>query len=103
MTWKQVGDFAFYGCTAAAVTFVLCYLALAPWWRSEAGRNIMAVMASMALAFSYFTFAIIQGGVPLGFYPARAVIFMFIFLSISWRVVILLRVQRPRRREKEKQ
>lgn len=100
MSWRQFGDFAFYACTVACVAFVLAYLVLAPWYRTTTGRNIMAVMSSMALAFVYFTLAIHSGGVPWGFYPIRAMLFTFIFLSVAWRVALLLRVQLAARKEK---
>jgi hypothetical protein len=101
LSWKQYGDFAFYACTVATVAFVIAYLVLAPWYRTTTGRNIMAVMGSVALAFVYFTVAIQQGGVPFGFYPIRALLFTFIFLSVGWRVIILVRAQVAARNREE--
>jgi len=93
MSWKDYGDFAFYTTAVVTVAFALLYLVFAPWSRSATGRNIMAVMGSMALGFSYFAWVIYNGGVPAYFYPIRAVIFTFLALSIAWRVWMLLRVQ----------
>lgn len=91
MSWKTAGDIAFYACTIITVLFALLYLIFAPWWKTMTGRNIMAVMGSVALAFGYFTWVIFLGGVPAGFYPMRALIFAFIALAIGWRTVIFAR------------
>lgn len=91
MDWKLTGDIAFYACAISAATFVLLYLFFAPWWKTLAGRNIMAVMGSFAAAFIYFAWVISIGGVPPGFYPVRAVLFAGIATSITWRIWILLK------------
>lgn len=99
MTWQQYGDLAFYACAVVSLVFVVVYMLLAPWWRTTTGRNIMAVMASVALTFCYFAYAIKEGGVPYGFYPIRAMLFTAVFLSIGWRIVILIRAQTGARKE----
>lgn len=91
MGWKAFGDIAFYACAISTATFALLYLFFAPWWRSETGRNIMAVMGSVALAFVYFAWVIALGGVPHAFYPIRALLFCGIASAVSWRVWILVR------------
>lgn len=93
MSWAQYGNWAFYVATAASVAFVLSYAVLAPWWTRPTGRNIMFVMATLAMAMVYFGFVIWQGGVTAGFYPVRAVLFTMLAASISWRVVLLIRAQ----------
>lgn len=93
MNWKTAGDIAFYACTVVTAIFALLYLFFAPWWKTMTGRNIMAVMGSVAVAFGYFTWVIARGGVPTGFYPMRAVIFAAIAVAIGWRVLILIRHQ----------
>lgn len=105
MSWKVYGDWAFYACAGIAVTFVVMYLFGAPWWTTTTGRNIMAVMGSMALALGYFAWVIVAGGVPPGFYPVRAILFTGIALSIGWRVWLLIKnqiLQRNRGRDVEK-
>lgn len=91
MSWKIAGDIAFYGATAAAISFSLLYMLFAPWRSTSTGRNIMAVMGSVALAFGYFSWAIAVGGIPPGFDVMRALLFTFVALSIGWRTVILIR------------
>lgn len=97
--WEAYGNVAFYACATAAVMFVLMYLVITPWWRTEAGRNIMAVMGTLAVAMAYFGWVISQGGVPDGFWPIRAILFTCMFLSIAWRVVMLIRAQLLARKE----
>lgn len=99
MNWDLAGDIAFWVATFATVLFALLYLVFAPWWKTVAGRNIMAVMGSMALAFAYFSWAIALGHVPPGFRPMRALLFMGIALAVSWRIVIFIRHQIIRSRK----
>lgn len=103
MNWDLAGDIAFWAATVATVTFSLLYLVFAPWWKSVAGRNIMAVMGSVALAFGYFSWAIALGHVPPGFWPMRALLFMGIALAVMWRIVIFIRHQIIRSRLAEEE
>lgn len=91
MTWQTYGDVAFYACALVTMAFSLLYLTTAPWWTTSMGRNIMSVMGSVALAFSYFAFAIFSGGIPSGFQQIRAILFTGIALAVGWRIVILVR------------
>jgi zinc transporter ZupT len=91
--WKTLGDVAFYVAAVSAVLFALLYLVFAPWWKTETGRNIMAVMGSLAAAMGYFAWVISRGGVPGGFYPVRALLFLSIAAAILWRVTLLVRTQ----------
>lgn len=91
MNWVTLGNVAFYGTTFVTLLFALIYLVSAPWWKTVTGRNIMAVMGSMAVAFGYFTWVIWIGHVPPGFMPMRAMIFLAIGSSILWRTVIFVR------------
>jgi hypothetical protein len=104
VTWDLLGNIGFYGTTAVTILFSLLYLIFAPWWKTVTGRNIMAVMGSMALAFGYFAWVISIGHVPPGFLPMRAFIFWFIGASIGWRTVIFIRshIIPSLRAEKEK-
>lgn len=99
MNWKLVGDLGFWAATFATVLFSLLYLIFAPWWKSVAGRNIMAVMGSVAVAFGYFSWAIAIGHIPPGFWPMRAGIFVAIALAVTWRIVIFIRHQIIRSRK----
>lgn len=91
LDWVHIGDLAFYITTAITVTFAVLYLLFAPWWKTTTGQNIMAVMGSMALAFSYFSWAINIGGIPEGFHIMRALLFALIGASVGWRTVIFIR------------
>ena len=91
MSWREVGDVGFYAATAVAIAFSLLYLIFAPWWKTETGRNIMAVMGSMAITFGYFAWVISLGHLPAGFMPVRAILFNAVAVSIVWRTVMLIR------------
>jgi drug/metabolite transporter (DMT)-like permease len=91
LNWNVIGNGAFYVATASTVIFAILYLFLAPWWKTPAGRNIMAVMGAMGLAFGYFAWAIAIGGTPPAFVPMRAIIFIAIAASVTWRTVIFIK------------
>jgi hypothetical protein len=91
LSWNLLGNIAFYLATASSIIFALLYFLLAPWWKTLAGRNIMAVMGAMAVAFGYFSWAIAIGGAPPGFQPMRALIFLSIAASVTWRTVIFIK------------
>ena len=93
MSWRDVGDVAFYVAAGVTVTFALLYLLFAPWWKTVGGRNIMAVMGSVALAFAYFAWAIASKGIPAGF-------LVIITAWVSGRV--LTRAQADRELEAER-
>lgn len=100
MTWDEAGTLAFYALTIVSILFVLTYHVLSPWWRTEAGRNIMAVMASLAAIGawgSYVNLLADPRSAPL-FYPTRFFLFSGLTLAIGWRIVILVRAQLARRR-----
>lgn len=101
MGWKLYGDIAFYACAFTNLTFCILYCALAPWWRTATGRNIMTVMGSLAIALGYFSWAISIGGTPPGFYPVRALLFTSIAAAIGWRIVMFVRQHLIRSLHKE--
>lgn len=91
MSWETLGDVAFYVAAFSSALFAVLYLFFAPWWKTSAGRNIMAVMGILALAFGYFAWAIANDGPPPGFLPMRALLFIGIALSVSWRTMLFIR------------
>lgn len=98
--WVEAGNVAFYGLAGVSALFVLAYFLLSPWWKTETGRNIMAVMGSLALTAAYFSLAISQGGVPWGFYPIRFLLFSSLLLAVGWRLVLFVRAQLLARSDK---
>lgn len=91
MSWYRLGDITFWVASGAMILFALLYLVFAPWWKSRAGRNIMAVMGSMAVTFAYFDWVIAIKRIPQGFMPTRALLFFAIALAAGWRTVIFIR------------
>jgi len=87
----MVGNVAFYVAAFSSALFAVLYLIFAPWWKTSAGRNIMAVMGVLALAFGYFSWAIAIGGPPPAFLPMRALLFIGIALAVSWRTLLFIR------------
>lgn len=84
-----------------ATTFVVVYWVTAPWWRSEMGINIFALMAVIAAVLDL---SVIRVWVPIPpdtpwFALLRLVVFALVPIVLGWRLLLLLRVQiRHRRR-----
>lgn len=101
MTWEVAGDVAFYALAFMAGLFVALYAVLSPWWRTEAGRNIMAVMGSLAVIGLWGSYLLAAGGRGVWFYPVRFFMFTGLALALAWRVVMFVRVQVIRRRKED--
>mgnify|MGYP001034895882 CR=1 FL=1 len=101
MTLLHIGQVLVFACAIACLIFMGLYQALAPWWRSEAGRHVMAFMTVLFLALT-LTAANSMGWLRdislLALIIAEVTIFGLILAVICWRIVILLRAQFPRRR-----
>lgn len=81
----------------ASLAFIALYTAVAPWWRSPLGRNLVAFDASLSLTLLP---AVVHHA--FGFRSAEDVVFAWFTVVafalvpcvIVWRAVILLRMQR---------
>lgn len=81
--------------TVLAWLFVVLYHLSSPWWRSEAGRNLMSMMAVIAAVLSLSAVRIVIGAdsdTPW-FIWLRVLTFAATPLVIGWRVWMLWRVQ----------
>lgn len=93
MTWDRVGDWAFVAFSATAILFVLLYLVLSPWWKREAGRNIMAMMATLAIIGAYGSYTMLTDRRPPAFYQIRFSLFFLMAVIVGWRVIIFIKEQ----------
>lgn len=96
MTGQQiVGNGLLILTTVLAWLFVVMYHLSAPWWRSEAGRNLMSMMAVIAAVLSLSAVRIAAGaGVDEGWFVwLRTGVFAGTPFVIGWRTWMLWRVQ----------
>lgn len=91
------GDFLAVLSALIATAFVVLYWATARWWRSEMGRNVMALMGSLALLLDLTAVRAFTQAVPAPhadwFLWVRLGVFAFIPVAIGWRLWILVRLQ----------
>jgi hypothetical protein len=75
------------------ITFMATYHLLAPWWRSEMGRNIMTLATSSAL---FLLLGVLQQVFGPD-YPGQELLRVLAYAGIGaawwWRWVVLIRVQ----------
>lgn len=94
MTGQQIiGNGLLILTTVMAWLFVLLYHLSAPWWRSEAGRNLMSMMAVIAAVLSLSAGRIIADASEDWFVWLRTAVFAATPVVIGWRTWMLWRVQ----------
>jgi len=107
--WYDVGNWGFYATAAVSLLFTVMYCLLSPFWRTETGRNIAALMAVIAAITTWSSATlwtseptnIPAGDRPITFYQVRAILMWALAAVIFWRVVIFIRVQLLARRERK--
>jgi hypothetical protein len=77
--------------TIGASLFVISYLALSPWWKNEAGKNMMAFMAIVAALLIVGLYYRLTGDIPPDW--LRIVTWGTINIPVWWRLSILIRAQ----------
>lgn len=95
------GDLMLVVILLGLLTFVIVYSVITPWWRSAAGRHVMAFMF---VAFVVVTIRVSR--MVFGEYAAAPTLrgcgLFLVALVVWWRVSLVLYVQlRPSRREKK--
>lgn len=83
-----------------AGVFCALYALLAPWWRSEIGRNLMALMAVIGLFLGLATMHLIWPHIFDNQMWIRPVMWSSICAIVWWRVVLLVKTQVVKRRDK---
>ncbi|MEU8151801.1 hypothetical protein [Nonomuraea sp. NPDC048901] len=81
-----------------AVACVAAQMLLARWWQTAAGRHVMAFQAVLAVCLSLWTLRLV---VPDGgwFIALRLAAFSGVPLVLAWRLAIIIRTWRSKRRE----
>src|SRR5690349_24275982 len=93
-----LGTYLIHATTIGCVAFMLGYGFLAPWWKSNIGRNMMATTFALLLIFGLTSITLIFGTQ----WPARPWIRIgiagFACVTVWWRVYILINSQILQRR-----
>lgn len=96
----HVGVGLLFASAGACLLFMLLYQTLAPWWRSEAGRHVMAFMAVLFVALALTASNAMGWTRSMGVFwllVVEIIVFTLILAVVCWRIAILLRAQRRRR------
>lgn len=93
--WVNVvgSTLAFLACAVFAVT----YHVKAPWWRSQIGRNVMALAATLAALFLYTVLITLwpEGCAATVLRSLRTTVAVAIVLLMGQRTRLLIRAQHP--------
>lgn len=101
--WTVAGSYALYAFSSLSALFVLLYATLSPWWRTEVGRNIMAIMASLAAMGLYASLIDLTGINPPLYAETRFVILALLAWSVGKLIILFIREQlMPRKNTRRK-
>ncbi len=92
MTWLAVGNVGLFALFGAFLTFVVLYMNVAGWWRTDMGRHVMAFMAACLLAVGTRVSRVIWPDWP-GYYALRAITTWLAVAVVVWRIALLVRAQ----------
>lgn len=90
---RTIGTIIYYVCTFGALSFVVLYATLAPWWRSIVGRHMMAFMVVLAGILSYGTVVPLLGLSLEQRLWSRVIAFTLFGGVIWWRVWLVVALQ----------
>jgi hypothetical protein len=95
---RLVGNVLLGISTVEAITFCLLYHLSSTWWRTEAGRHLMAFTAVIAAVLSLVMVRIVIGADPPWFAWLRVAVFGLVPWVLGWRLWLLWRAQIARDR-----
>jgi hypothetical protein len=100
---QLIGNAAVWVALVAAFAFCGTYAAVAPWRSSAEGWHLMTFTAVIGWAFAWIAYRQTFNGAPPMALPsaiARAVILSALAGLLVWRLLLLLRAQMRRRRNR---
>jgi hypothetical protein len=97
---RDLGSWVIVLCAVLSLTFVVTYHFSALWWKSEIGKHLMAIAASEFLILATQSVRVITGVQSECFELFRLFIFLSFPVVLTWRLVILWKLQvKPKREE----
>ena len=99
--WVQhAGDALIIWTFLASAGFVILYHLKATWWGSDFGKSLMTYQLAMTLVLGLSIVRIVLGGSE---HPAfvyfRLAVFVVVPLALTWRIVVLVRLQRRKKND----
>lgn len=92
-----VGDVLVIWTFLASLAFVIVYHIRAAWWDNDFGRSLMTYQIAMTVVLGLALPRIFWGGDHLVFQILRVVVFTAVPVALTWRLVVLIRVQRRKK------
>jgi len=95
--WLTIGNIGLFVLLGAFLTFVVLYLNVAGWWRTEMGRHVMAFMTSCLLAIGTRVSRLVWSEWT-GYPVLRAITTWLAVFVVAWRIALLIKTQITNRR-----
>jgi hypothetical protein len=82
-----------------SLAYAITYHLVARWWETDFGRSLMSLKIALAVVTGLAAVRILFG-VNADWYTAlRLIVFVAVPLSLAWRLVVLIKIQRQSRKE----
>lgn len=82
-----------------SLAFCVAYHFAARWWETEFGRSLMIYQVAMTLVLGLTLPRLLVGGDNLIFQYVRIAVFAVVPLALTWRLIVLIKVQRRANRD----
>lgn len=82
-----------------ASAYAIVYHFTARWWENEFGRSHMAMKIALAAVTGLAIPRILTGANSDWYLLLRLAVFVAVPLTLAWRLVVLIKIQRKARRE----
>lgn len=94
-TLMHISDALIIWTFLASAGFVILYHVTAKWWGNAFGKSLMTYQIAMTMVLGLSIVRIILGGTehPIFMY-LRLAVFAVVPLALTWRIVVLVRLQR---------
>lgn len=99
MSVRDIGSWVLVLCAVLSLIFVIGYHFSAFWWETEVGKHLMSIAASEGAILTTQSLRIIFGLNQDWYEAVRLVVFLSLPVVLTWRLVILWKLQiKPKRR-----
>lgn len=97
---RHAGDVLVVWTFVVSFAFVVIYHLRAAWWESSFGKSLMTYQVAMTTVLGLSIVRLVLGGSEHPFFAwLRLGVFVVVPLALTWRIIVLVRLQRRRKND----
>lgn len=96
---RQIGNVLIIYTFVASIGFCVAYHFMARWWETSFGMSLMIYQISMSAVLGLSTLRLITDNGE-GWAMIRLLVFIGVPVALTWRLAVLIKLQRDKRRER---